>query len=176
MQTAKTTSSNSLCRPKKGRSVLRCMSNLLAPTSLKLTCWRFSLRGQADFWEHRKRAEANPLRAAGLSQANRACTTLGSNHACGSRVFNLFFLQFQTGLRSTLKQADLVTEIPFGEEKIFLSSPGSRTTALNGPTFVDDVVVLLCGDNPSQLIDKIQEATRIYVEHGQEIRSDDQFQ
>ena len=29
---------------------------------------------------------------------------------------------------------------------------------------MDDDAVLLCGDSPSQLIDKIQEATRIYVD------------
>ena len=35
---------------------------------------------------------------------------------------------------------------------------------LSGPTFVDDDTVLLCADSPSQLIDKICEATRIYVD------------
>ena len=45
---------------------------------------------------------------------------------------------------------DLVAEIPFGQ--------------LDGPTFVDDDTVLLCADSPSQLIDKICEATRIYVD------------
>ena len=38
------------------------------------------------------------------------------------------------------------------------------SVALDGPTFVDDDTVLLCADSPSQLIDKICEATRIYVE------------
>ena len=46
--------------------------------------------------------------------------------------------QFQDVLRNSLKQADLVTEIPLGQEKIFLSSRVSTTTALSGPTFVDD--------------------------------------
>ena len=73
--------------------------------------------------------------------------------------FNLFFQQFQEVLRNSLKQADLVTEIPLGQEEMFLSSPVSTTTALNGPTFVDDDAMLLGGDSPSQLIDKIQEAT-----------------
>ena len=38
------------------------------------------------------------------------------------------------------------------------------SVALDGPTFVDDDTVLLCADSPSQLIDKICEATRIYVD------------
>ena len=45
-----------------------------------------------------------------------------------------------------------------------MSSPVNTTAALNGPTFVDDDAVLLCEDSPSQPIDKIQEATRIYVD------------
>ena len=67
-------------------------------------------------------------------------------------------------LRNRLKQLDLVTEIPFGQEEIFLSSPPNSSVALDGPTFVDDDTVLLCADSPSQLIDKICEATRIYVD------------
>ena len=34
---------------------------------------------------------------------------------------------------------------------------------------MDDDAVLLCGDSPSQLIDKIQEATRIYVDTARNI-------
>ena len=59
-------------------------------------------------------------------------------------------------LRNWLKQLDLVTEIPFG--------PPNSSVALDGPTFVDDDTVLLCADSPSQLIDKICEAARIYVD------------
>ena len=56
----------------------------------------------------------------------------------------MFFQQFQEVLRNSLKQADLVTEIPLGQEEMFLSSPVSTTTAQHGPTFVDDDAVLLC--------------------------------
>ena len=63
-------------------------------------------------------------------------------------------------LRNRLKQLDLVTEIPFGQE----ASPPNSSVALDGPTVVDDDTVLLCADSPSQLIDKICEATRIYVD------------
>ena len=83
---------------------------------------------------------------------------------CAAAGFNLFFQQFQVVLRSRLKQMDLVTEIPFGQEEIFLTSPPMSSVALDGPTFVDDDTVLLCAESPSQLIDKICEATRIYVD------------
>ena len=59
---------------------------------------------------------------------------------------------------------DLVTEIPFGQEEFFLTSPPMNSVALDGPTFVDDDTVLLCADSPSQLINQICEATRIYVD------------
>ena len=68
----------------------------------------------------------------------------------------MFFQQFQVVLRNRLKQLDLVTEIPFG--------PPNSSVALDGPTFVDDDTVLLCADSPSQLIDTICEAARIYVD------------
>ena len=84
-------------------------------------------------------------------------TGIKPGDTCAAAGFNLFFQQF-------LKQADLVTEIPFGQEEIFLSSPPKSSVALDGTTFVDDDTVLLCADSPSQLIDKICEATRIYVE------------
>ena len=48
--------------------------------------------------------------------------------------------------------------------EIFLTSPPMSSVALDGPTCVDDDTVLLCADSPSQLIDKICEATRIYVD------------
>ena len=83
---------------------------------------------------------------------------------CAAAGFNLFFQRFQVVLRNRLKQVDLVTEIPFGQEEIFLSSPPKKTVALDGPTFVDDDTVLLCADSPSQHIDKICEATQIYVD------------
>ena len=63
----------------------------------------------------------------------------------------------------------------FRQEEIFLSSPPNSSLALDGPSFVDDDTVLLCADSPSQLIDKICEATRIYVDTGQEIWFDAQF-
>ena len=63
---------------------------------------------------------------------------------CAAAGFNLFFQQFQVILRNRLKQADLVTEIPFGQEEIFLSSPPKSSVALDGPTFVDDDTVMLC--------------------------------
>ena len=84
-------------------------------------------------------------------------TGIKPGDTCAAAGFNLFFQQF-------LKQADLVTEIPLGHVENFLSSPVSTTMAQDGPTFVDDDAVLLCGDSPSQFIDKIQEATRIYVD------------
>ena len=83
---------------------------------------------------------------------------------CAAAGFNLFFQQFQVVLRNRLRQLDLVTEIPFGQQDIFLTFPPMSSVALDGPTFVDDDTVLLCADSPSQLIDKICEATRIYVE------------
>ena len=83
---------------------------------------------------------------------------------CAAAGFNLFFQQFQEVLRNRLKQADLVTEIPLGQDEVFLSSPPNSSVALDGPTFVDDDTVLLCADSPEQLIDKICEATRIYVD------------
>ena len=131
---------------------------------------------EADLSEHQKRARALPLRAAGLSKAwtdllrqwftgcwflvegdPQPCLHdigIKPGDTCAAAGFNLFFQQFQEVLRNSLKQADLVTEIPLGQEKIFSSSPVSTTTALNWPTFVDDDAVLLCGDSPSQLIEK----------------------
>ena len=41
---------------------------------------------------------------------------------------------------------------------------GKQDNGSEWTTFVDDDAVLLCGDNPSQLINKIQESTRIYVD------------
>ena len=95
---------------------------------------------------------------------------------CAAAGFNLFFQQFQEVRRDSLKQADLVTVIPLGQEKIFLSSPVKTAAALDGPTFVDDDAVLLCGDSPSQLVDKIQEATRHLCGHGQKLWTDAEFQ
>ena len=136
--------------------------------------------------EHTTRAMANPLRAAGLSKAwtdlLRQWFTGGwflvegdaqpclhdigikPGDTCAAAGFNLFFQQFQVVLRNRLRQSDLVTEIPFGQEEIFLTSPPMSSVALEGPAFVDDDTVLLCADSPAQLIDKICEATRIYVE------------
>ena len=136
--------------------------------------------------EHTTRAMANPLRAAGLSKAwtdllrqwftgawflvegdAQPClhdVGIKLGDTCAAEGFNLFFQQFQVVLRNRLKQLDLVTEIPFGQQEIFLSSPPNSSVALDGPTFVDDDTVLLCADSPSQLIDKICEATRIYVD------------
>ena len=136
--------------------------------------------------EHTTRAMANPLRAAGLSKVwtdlLRQWFTGGwflvegdaqpylhhvgikPGDTCAAASFNLFFQQ--SSLRNRLKQLDLVTEIPFGQEEIFLSSPPNSSVALHGPTFVDDDTVLLCADSPSQLIDKICEATRKYVDTG----------
>ena len=136
--------------------------------------------------EHTSRAMANPLRAAGLSKDwtdllrqwftggwflvegdTQPClhdVGIKPGDTCAAAGFNLFFQQFQVVLRSRLKQMDLVTEIPFGQEELFLTSPPMSSVALDGPTFVDDDTVLLCADSPSQLIDKICEATRIYVD------------
>ena len=136
--------------------------------------------------EHTARAMANPLRAAGLSKDwtdplrqwftggwflvegdTQPCLPdvgIKPGDTCAAAGFNLFFQQFQVVLRSRLKQMDLVTEIPFGQEEIFLTSPPTSSVALDGPTFVDDDTVLLCADSPSQLIYKICEATRIYVD------------
>ena len=136
--------------------------------------------------EHTTLAMANLLRAAGLSKAwtdllcqwftggwflvegdAQPClhdVGIKPGDTCAEAGFNLFFQQFQVVLRNRLKQLDLVTEIPFGQEEIFLSSPLNSSVALDGPTFVDDDTVLLCADSPSQLIDKICEATRIYVD------------
>ena len=141
---------------------------------------------EEDLREHWSRAMANPLRAAGVSKAwtdlLRQWFTGGwflvegdaqpclhdigikPGDTCAAAGFNLFFQQFQAVLRNRLKQANLVTEIPFGQKEIFLSSPPKNSVALDGPTFVDDDTVLLCAECPSQLIDKICEATRIYVD------------
>ena len=138
-----------------------------------------------DLREHTARAMANPLRAAGLSKdwtdllrqwfTGGWFLVEGDTQPCLHDVgikpgdtcaagFNLFFQQFQVVLRSRLKQMDLVTEIPFGQEELFLTSPPMSSVALDGPTFVDDDTMLLCADSTSQLIDKICEATRIYVD------------
>ena len=136
--------------------------------------------------EHTTRAMANPLRAAGLSKAwtdlLRQWFTGGwflvegdaqpclhdigikPGDTCAAAGFSLFFQQFQVVLRNWLRQSDLVTEIPLRQEEFFLTSPPMSSVALDGPTFVDDDTVLLCADSPAQLIDKIFEATRIYVE------------
>ena len=136
--------------------------------------------------EHTTRAMANPLRAASLSKDwtdllrqwftggwflvevdTQPClhdVGIKPGDTCTAAGFNLFFQQFQVVLRNRLEQMDLVTEILFGQEEIFLSSPPNNSVALDGPTFVDDDTVLLCAASPSQLIDKICEATRIYVD------------
>ena len=127
---------------------------------------------EADLSEHVKRARANPLRAAGLSKVlvegdSQPCVHdigIKPGDTCAAAGFNLFFQQFQEVLRTSLKQADLVAEIPLGQKTNFLSSPVNTTVALNGPTFVGDDAVLLSGDSQSQLIDKMQEATRIHVD------------
>ena len=53
---------------------------------------------------------------------------------CAAAGFNLFFQQFQTVLRSSLKLVDLVTEIPFREEEIFTGKQdnGSEWTKFCG--------------------------------------------
>ena len=73
--------------------------------------------------------------------------------------------RFQVVLLKSLKPADLVTEIPLGQEEIFLSSPAERAVSLDALAFVDDDTVLLCGDSPAQLIEKnMGSHTRIYVD------------
>ena len=47
------------------------------------------------------------------------------------------------------------TDLPLGQEEIFLSSPAERAVSLDGLTFVDDDTVLLCGDSRAQLIEKM---------------------
>ena len=91
--------------------------------------------------EHTTRAMGNPLRAAGLSKAwtdlLRQWFTGGwflvegdaqpclhdigikPGDTCAAAGFNLFFQQFQVVLRNRLRQLDLVTEIPFGQEGNF---------------------------------------------------------
>ena len=95
--------------------------------------------------EHTTRARVNPLRAAGLSKAwtdlLRQWFTGGwflvegdaqpclhdigiqPGDTCAETGFNLFFQKFQVVLRNRLRQLDLVTEIPFGQEENFLTSP-----------------------------------------------------
>ena len=162
-------------------------SNRWAPASLKPICWRLFPRGRRRISVNiRSVPERTLFEQQACQKPGQTCYDSGSQrcwflvegdpqpclhdigikpgYTCAAAGFNLFFQQLQEVLRNSLKQADLVTEIPLGQEKIFLSSPVSTTTALNGPTFVDDDAVLLCGDSPSQLIEKIQEATRICVD------------
>ena len=158
MQRAITTSINSLCRLEKG--VLPCAPGTnVRPYFSEAELLAFSPEWtEADLSEHLNRARANPLRAAGLSKAWTALLQqwftggwflvegdsqpslhdmgIKPGDTCAAAEFNLVFQQFQEFLRNSLKQVDLVTEIPLGQEKIFLSSPVSTTTALNGPTFL----------------------------------------
>ena len=161
---------------------MRSQNKLLAPASLKPICWRLFPRGrrrisvsirsvpERTLFEHKSldglatRFTGGWFLVEGDSQPCLHDIGIKPSHSCAAAGFNLVFQQFQEVLRNSLKQADLVAEIPLGQEKIFLSSPVNTTAALNGPTFVDDDAVLLCGDSPSQLIDKLQEATRIYLD------------
>ena len=149
---------------------MRSKNKLLAPTSLKPICWRLFPRGRRRisvsfrsvpsrslFEQQARQKPEQPCNVSGSQEDgllvegdSQPCLhDIGINpgDTCAAAGFNLFFQQFQEVLRNSLKQADLVTEIPLGKEDIFLSSPASTTKALNGPTFVDDDAVLLCGDS-----------------------------
>ena len=156
MQTATTTSSNSLCRLERG--VLPCAPRTnVGPYFSEADLLAFFPKWtEADLSEYLKRARANPLRAAGLSKAWTALLSqwftggwflvegdsqpclhdigIKPGDTCAAAGFNLFFQQFQEVLRNCLTQTDLETEIPLGQEKFSLSSPVTTTAALDGPT------------------------------------------
>ena len=87
-----------------------------------------------------------------------------SGDTCAEAGFNLFFQQFQRGFAEQSEAGGPGYRDPDWTGRNVLVLTCEYDNGSEWPTFVDDDAVLLCGDSPSQLIDKIQEATRICLD------------